>query len=67
VFDYPSVEELTQHLLGLLAPSMEPVAEARAADDAKDTSMELQSMSDEEAEQLLIQELDRAGREKAHA
>jgi hypothetical protein len=46
---------------------MEPVAEARAADDAKDTSMELQSMSDEEAEQMLIQELDRAGREKAHA
>ena len=67
LFDYPTVEQLTQHLLGILAPSIEPVVEARASGDAKDTSMELQSMSDEEAELLLIQELDRAGREKAHA
>ncbi|MGB8478122.1 MAG: SDR family NAD(P)-dependent oxidoreductase [Acidobacteriaceae bacterium] len=67
LFDYPTVEQLTQHLLGILAPSIEPVREAEASGDAKDTSTELQSMSDEEAELLLIQELDRGGREKAHA
>ena len=65
LFDYPSVEELTRHLLEILAPSMEPAAEASS--DTEVISTDLQSMSEEEAELLLIQELDRAGREKAHA
>jgi hypothetical protein len=67
LFDYPTVEVLTRHLLGILGPTIEPVAEVTASIDINAASTELQSMSDEEAELLLIQELDRAGKEKAHA
>ncbi len=49
LFDYPSVDQLTQHLLGLLDVG-----------DAAD------GLSEEEAERLLIEELDRAEREKAN-
>jgi acyl carrier protein len=66
LFDYPTVEQLTRRLLGILEPTIGPVIEGTESGDAKHTSMELQSMSDEEAELLLIQELDRAGKEKAH-
>jgi hypothetical protein len=67
LFDYPTVEQLTRHLLGMLGTSIEPVVEATPSGDAMDVPTELQSISDEEAELLLIQELDRAGKEKAHA
>ena len=67
LFDYPTVEQLTRHLLGILGSSIEPVVEATAPNDANDTTTELQSMSDEEAEMLLIQELDRTAKEKVHA
>ncbi|MDR5728643.1 MAG: SDR family NAD(P)-dependent oxidoreductase [Terriglobia bacterium] len=67
LFDHPSIEELTQHLLGILAPSIESVAATTVPDDATGATIELQSITDAEAELLLIQELDRAGREKANA
>jgi len=67
LFDHPSIEELTQHLLGILAPSIESVAATTVPDDATGATIELQSISDAEAELLLIQELDGAGREKANA
>lgn len=67
LFDYPTVEVLTRHLLGILEPTIEPVADVTASVDVNAASTELQSMSDEEAELLLIEELDRAGKEKAHA
>jgi acyl transferase domain-containing protein/NADPH:quinone reductase-like Zn-dependent oxidoreductase/acyl carrier protein len=62
LFDYPSVGQLTQYLLGVLAAS------ATARDGATDASVEtIDSLSDEEAERLLMQELDQAEREKANA
>ena len=68
LFDYPSVDDLTKHLLGTLAASTHPVAEPTVLNDPGDTTTAaLQSLSEEEAELLLLQELDRAGREKANA
>lgn len=65
LFDYPAVAQLTQHLLGLLS-----VSECKGM-GGKDADAEpvaaLDALSDEEAERLLIEELDRAEREKAHA
>ncbi len=59
LFDYPSVDELTKHLLHQLAPAS-PVA-------ATPAEPSLASMSDDEAERLLQQELDRIDQEKTHA
>jgi acyl carrier protein len=67
LFDHPSVDDLTAHLLGALAPIEDAAAPAKAQEDAGSTSADLQTLSDEEAERLLIQELDRAEREKANA
>lgn len=67
LFDYPSVAQLTEHLLGLLAASL-PVAAESAKPGVKDGSAAaLDSLSDEEAERLLIEELDRADKEKTNA
>lgn len=61
LFDYPSVDQLTEHLL---ADRIAPAPAIAAAD----TSFEaLDVLSEEEAERLLIQELDRAEGEKSNA
>ncbi len=62
LFDYPSVDQLTQHLSGLLANF---TADGEGGADRSVAA--LNSLSDEEAERLLIEELDQAEREKANA
>jgi acyl transferase domain-containing protein/NADPH:quinone reductase-like Zn-dependent oxidoreductase len=78
LFDYPAVEGLTQHLLGMLAPAKTAGAEAKGAEangigaaassggvaGAEVSVAALNSLSEEEAELLLLEELDRVGREK---
>ena len=67
LFDYPAVDQVTQHLLGLLAKSL-PADDGAVVRDTKDQSVAaLNALSDEEAELLLIQELERAEGEKANA
>ncbi|MGA9718423.1 MAG: acyl carrier protein, partial [Acidobacteriaceae bacterium] len=63
LFNYPTVQELAEHLLGLL-----PVAAALFAEttvNKNDHLAALDAMTDGEAELLLLQELDGSGR-KAH-
>jgi acyl transferase domain-containing protein/acyl carrier protein len=62
LFNYPTIGELTRHLLGLLPAAIS----LPATDDAGETG-DLQSMSDEEAERLLLEELDQSGNETIHA
>jgi NADPH:quinone reductase-like Zn-dependent oxidoreductase/acyl carrier protein len=70
LFDYPAVEDLTLHLLGVLAASRpssaNQVASRAEASDGDGSIAALQSLSDEEAEQLLIKELDQFRGEKAN-
>lgn len=63
LFNYPTVQELTEHLLELLPI---PVASSTETVVANNQSLSaLDAMSDEEAELLLLEELDGSGR-KAH-
>jgi NADPH:quinone reductase-like Zn-dependent oxidoreductase/NAD(P)-dependent dehydrogenase (short-subunit alcohol dehydrogenase family)/acyl carrier protein len=64
LFNYPTVNELTQHLLTLLPAIEDPLVPA-AASKGDDWSA-LDSLTDEEAELLLLQELDGSG-QKTHA
>lgn len=65
LFDYPSVDQLTEHLLGLLAASASSKNLSEA--NSTDRSIELlNALTEEDAEQLLMQELDRAEREKTN-
>lgn len=62
LFNYPTVRQLTEYLLGQLPVEGEMTpADASAADSA------LAEMSEGEAEQLLLEELERTGSEKTHA
>ncbi len=67
LFDYPSVDQLVQHLVERLKSSIAPPPSVAGLQPTIPSTDELQSMTDEEAELLLIQELDGAGREKANA
>ncbi len=67
LFDYPSVDQVTQHLLGLLAKSLPADDGAVVRGTEVQSVAALNSLSDEEAELLLIQELERAEGEKANA
>jgi acyl carrier protein len=64
LFNYPTVNELTQHLLTLL-PAIEAAPVPIAASKSEELSA-LDSLTDEEAELLLLQELDGSG-QKTHA
>jgi NADPH:quinone reductase-like Zn-dependent oxidoreductase/3-oxoacyl-(acyl-carrier-protein) synthase/NADP-dependent 3-hydroxy acid dehydrogenase YdfG/acyl carrier protein len=64
LFNYPTVNELTQHLLTLL-PAIEAAPVPTAASKSEALSA-LDSLTDEEAELLLLQELDGSG-QKTHA
>ena len=64
LFNYPTVNELTQHLLTLL-PAAGDAPVPSTATKAEDLSA-LDSLTDEEAELLLLQELDGPG-QKTHA
>jgi myxalamid-type polyketide synthase MxaB len=63
LFNYPTVEELTQHLLGLFPTT--PAASMPASGSRVEEMTALDAMTDEEAELLLIKELDGSG-EKIH-
>jgi acyl transferase domain-containing protein/acyl carrier protein len=63
LFNYPTVEELAQYLLGLLPVTAPPTARPKV--DKNDDLAALDAMTDEEAELLLLQELNGSGR-KAH-
>ncbi|MES2221024.1 MAG: SDR family NAD(P)-dependent oxidoreductase, partial [Acidobacteriota bacterium] len=67
LFDYPSVDQLVSHVMDKLKSSILPMPVDRASKSSTHEVEELQAMSDEEAERLLMQELDGAGREKANA
>jgi hypothetical protein len=62
LFNYPTVGELTKYLLGLL-----PAAVSTAVAGDPDEAAALAAMSEEEAERLLLEELEQAGNEKTHA
>ncbi len=62
LFNYPTVGQLTEYLLGQL-----PAAGAPIASDGKNDDAGLAGMSEEEAEQQLLEELARTGREATHA
>jgi acyl transferase domain-containing protein/NADPH:quinone reductase-like Zn-dependent oxidoreductase/acyl carrier protein len=64
LFNYPTVEELTEHLLGLLPVAVPDSIPAAASKIESRTA--LHSMTDEEAELLLMEELDVFGK-KSHA
>jgi acyl carrier protein len=64
LFNYPTVNELTQHLLTLL-PAADDAHAPAPASKGEDFNA-LDSLTEEEAELLLLQELDGAGR-KTHA
>jgi NAD(P)-dependent dehydrogenase (short-subunit alcohol dehydrogenase family)/acyl carrier protein len=64
LFNYPTVNELTQHLLTLL-PAADDAHAPAPATKGEDFNA-LDSLTEEEAELLLLQELDGAGR-KTHA
>jgi NADPH:quinone reductase-like Zn-dependent oxidoreductase/3-oxoacyl-(acyl-carrier-protein) synthase/acyl carrier protein len=64
LFNYPTVNELTQHLLTFL-PAIEAAPLPTAASKSEELSA-LDSLTDEEAELLLLQELDGSG-QKTHA
>ena len=64
LFNYPTVNELTQHLLTLL-PAIDDLHVPAPASKGEDFSA-LDSLTEEEAELLLLQELNGAGR-KTHA
>jgi acyl transferase domain-containing protein/acyl carrier protein len=64
LFDYPSVDQLTAHLLNIF----DDLATANREGVAGDRSAQaVNALSDEEAERMLIEELDRAEKEKANA
>lgn len=63
LFNYPTVQELTEHLLGLLPVTTTPSVETTVG--GNDDLAALDAMTDEEAEQLLLEELNGSGR-KAH-
>ncbi|MEO6828376.1 MAG: SDR family NAD(P)-dependent oxidoreductase [Acidobacteriaceae bacterium] len=63
LFDYPSVDQLTQYLLGLLEKSESGGSSVTGTDNALEA---VDVLSDEEAERLLIEELDRAEKEKTN-
>ena len=62
LFNYPTVGQLTEYLLGQL-----PAAEGTIATDVTAADAVLAGMSEEEAEKLLLEELERAGSEATHA
>jgi acyl carrier protein len=60
LFDYPTIRGLAGYLLGLVvAPEVEVVEDRKAA--VLETDAELAAMSDAEAEELLLAELDGKG------
>jgi acyl carrier protein len=63
LFNYPTVQELTEHLQGLLPVTAAPPAETTVGKD--EDLAALDAMSNEEAELLLLEELDGSAR-KAH-
>jgi acyl carrier protein len=65
LFDYPAVNALTEHLLALLPNLESQRAEARPKIEPGPSLADVKSLSEEEAEDLLIQELDGLGKEKA--
>lgn len=67
LFDYPSVNQLVPHLAERLKSSIAPVTDALGSHSTAPATDELQSMTEEEAELLLVQELDGVGRGKANA
>jgi NAD(P)-dependent dehydrogenase (short-subunit alcohol dehydrogenase family)/acyl carrier protein len=62
LFNYPTVRQLTEHLLGQM-----PAANADPSADHGPEDADLPEMSEQEAERLLIEELERAGSETTHA
>jgi acyl transferase domain-containing protein/acyl carrier protein len=62
LFNYPTVGQLTEYLLGQW-----PAGEATPATGDGDDGAALATMSEEEAERLLLEELERAGSEATHA
>lgn len=68
LFDYPSVDALTSHLLELLPVSSRGTSTRRGDEPtASTTDGDLESLSEEEAERLLSQELERFSAEKTNA
>jgi hypothetical protein len=67
LFDYPSVDQLVSHLTERLKSSISPLPGAPMSQLTTRATDELQSMTEEEAELLLVQELDGVGRGKANA
>jgi acyl transferase domain-containing protein/NADPH:quinone reductase-like Zn-dependent oxidoreductase len=67
LFDYPAVDALTTHLLGLLPDLEAKETGALGKIDSGPLLADLKSLSEEEAEDLLIQELDGLRKEKANA
>jgi acyl transferase domain-containing protein/acyl carrier protein len=67
LFDYPSVDQLVSYITERLRPSVVPLPVAPRSQPNVDPADELQSMTEEEAELLLVQELDSVGRGKANA
>jgi NAD(P)-dependent dehydrogenase (short-subunit alcohol dehydrogenase family)/acyl carrier protein len=67
LFDYPSVDQLVSHVTEKLRSSISPLPGVPTAQSTSHATDELQSMTEEEAELLLVQELDGVGRGKANA
>jgi acyl carrier protein len=65
LFNFPTVDALGTHLLGLLFPPA-PVEDAPVTADHDDLD-QLTTLTDAEAERLLAQELEDIGKEKLHA
>jgi hypothetical protein len=59
LFDYPTIGSLADHLIDLLVPDAQdvPPAEVPSADEPAAGSDDLDGLSDEEAEALLLEEL----------
>jgi hypothetical protein len=58
-FDCPTVEAITRHLLGLLVPEQAATAEVRphVIPPARAQDADIAALSDDEATELLLQEL----------
>jgi myxalamid-type polyketide synthase MxaB len=64
LFNYPTVRELTNYLLGLLP---DETATVPASDVMIDDDSSLAGISEEEAERLLLEELEHSGDGRSHA
>jgi NAD(P)-dependent dehydrogenase (short-subunit alcohol dehydrogenase family)/acyl carrier protein len=62
LFDHPTLDALAEHLLGLLSPAEAGApAASEGAEERAAAAAEVQSLSEEEAEALLVKELDALG------